>query len=236
MEEKRQPGTKPLRTASNKIKDLYNTYMKNDEGRTIPIHSGDKGMEEEIEKNEAINDESGSISDDSVNLFSEEEVADMLKKIEELAKERDEAKEMMLRNAAEMENFRRRTMKEKQEIVEYANERLLYKMLEIIDNLGGAIDAGKKSSDYASLLTGIEMISAKTIKLFEEAGVKRMEDAAGKEFDVDYMDALMIAPSDSPEGTVLQVVSPGYMINEKVLRHAKVVTSSGPANAAEEEK
>ncbi len=228
MEDKQQSPNKPLRTASNKIKDIYNTYIKQDEGRTIPITSSEDMQKEEKEQDEYT----GVELDDT---FSEEEVADFFVKIEELTKEKEELKEQMLRNAAELENFRRRTMREKQEIVEYANERLLFKLLEIPDTLSAAIDSAKKGKDFDSLLTGIELTLQKTIKLFEESGVKQMQDLVGKEFNVDLMDALMLIPSDIPEGHIAQIVSPGYMINEKVLRHAKVVTSSGPAKSAAQE-
>jgi molecular chaperone GrpE len=228
MEEKQQSPNKPLRTASNKIKDIYNTYIKQDEGRTIPITTNEDNVKEDKEQMEV-----NAIELD--NSFTEEEVADFLSKIEELSKEKEELKEQMLRNAAELENFRRRTMREKQEIVEYANERLLYKLLEIPDTLSAAIDSAKKSKDFDSFLTGIELTLQKTMKLFEESGVKPIEDIVGKEFSVDLMDALMVMPSDITEGHVAQIISPGYMINEKVLRHVKVVTSSGPVKDAIQE-
>lgn len=227
MEEQKQSGTKPLRTVQNKIKDIYNTYKKNDEGRQIPITSPDDNIDEKEQP--ALEEEA-----ENLDAFSHDEVADMLAKIEQLEKERDEAKEQMIRNAAELENFRRRTMKEKQEIVEYANERLLFKLLEIPDTLTAAIDAAKKSNDFNSLLTGIELTLQKTMKLFEESGVKPIVIEPGIEFNVDLMDALMVMPSDFPEGCVVQTISPGYMINEKVLRHTKVITSSGPAAPAGE--
>lgn len=233
MDEKQQPGQKPLRQAYNKTIDLAKTYFKNGDGKpmsnkqekTKPEDRNDNEVEVEFTSNESEqNDE---------NTFTESEVSELLAKVELLAKERDEAKEAMLRNAAELENFRRRSMREKEEIVQYSNERLLYKFLEIIDTLGSALNAGQKSNDYDSLIKGLELLHNKTTKLFEEAGVTTMPEQVGTEFNVDYMDALMVAPSDAPEGQVLQVVSPGYMYGEKVLRHSKVITSSGPAQSAE---
>jgi len=233
MEEKQQPGQKPLRQAYNKTIDLAKTYFKNGDGKPMSNkqekNRNEDGNENEIEVEFASND----TEHNGENTFSESEVSEMFAKIEQLTKERDEAKESMLRNAAELENFRRRSMREKEEIVQYSNERLLYKFLEIIDTLGSALDAGKKSTDYDSLLKGLELLHNKTTKLFEEAGVTTMPDQVGTEFSVDYMDALMIAPSEFPEGQVLQVISPGYMYGEKVLRHSKVITSSGPAQSAE---
>ncbi len=233
MDEKQQPGQKPLRQAYNKTIDLAKTYFKNGDGKPMsnkqeknkPDEKNDNEVEVEFTSNDSeSNDE---------NTFTESEVSELLAKLEQLTKERDEAKESMLRNAAELENFRRRSMREKEEIVQYSNERLLYKFLEIIDILGSALTAGVKSTDYDSLLKGLELIHGKTTKLFEEAGVNTMPDQVGTEFDVDYMDALMVAPSELPEGQVVQVISLGYMYGEKVLRHSKVITSSGPAQTAE---
>ena len=222
-----------MRQAYNKTIDLAKTYFKNGDGKPMSNkqekNRNEDGNENEIEVEFASND----TEHNGENTFSESEVSEMFAKIEQLTKERDEAKESMLRNAAELENFRRRSMREKEEIVQYSNERLLYKFLEIIDTLGSALDAGKKSTDYDSLLKGLELLHNKTTKLFEEAGVTTMPDQVGTEFSVDYMDALMIAPSEFPEGQVLQVISPGYMYGEKVLRHSKVITSSGPAQSAE---
>jgi molecular chaperone GrpE len=74
------------------------------------------------------------------------------------------------------------------------------------------------------------MIHQKALKVFENNGVKPMEDPSGTEFDVDFHEALMAMPSDKPQNTIVQMVQNGYMIQDKVLRHAKVVTSSGPAD------
>ena len=100
--------------------------------------------------------------------------------------------------------------------------------MEILDDIGAAVSSGKSSKDFDSLLSGVEMIYKKAIKIFEEAGVKPMDDPAGKEFDVDFHEALMSAPSEeTPEGSVLQTIQKGYMYRDKVLRHAKVIASAG---------
>jgi len=156
-----------------------------------------------------------------------EKIAALEEQIKELTAERDELKDRYVRSAAELENIRRRSMREKQEMLEYANERLLFKMLELLDDFGNAIQAGKKTDDASAMLAGIELINQKVEKLFTDAGVKRMESPIGKPFNVDLQEALMHIPSEYPEGYVVHEILPGYMINEKVLRHAKVVTSAG---------
>jgi molecular chaperone GrpE len=77
---------------------------------------------------------------------------------------------------------------------------------------------------------GLEMITNKARKMFEDAGVKQMDNIIGKPFDVNYHEALMMTNSELPEGSIVQVVQPGYMLNDKVLRYAKVITSNGNSN------
>lgn len=149
-------------------------------------------------------------------------------KLDETEQERDKLKDQLLRLQAEFENQRRRFQKERADLIEYANEKLLLKFLEIPDTIALGLDAAKKATDSSSIITGLEMIQTKTQKLFEEAGVKLMEDPTGKEFNVNIHEAISTSPSqDIPEGNVAIVYQNGYFLGEKVLRHAKVVTSSG---------
>lgn len=232
MDEKQNFGKKPLRPSINKTMDLAKTYFKNNGNKNMNKNNKHEQNNSDAEKEIEVNIETPSNEQNSseANTFSETEVADMLAKIEQLAKERDEAKEIMLRNAAELENFRRRTMKEKEDLVLYANERLLEKFIEILDTLDTAVDTGKQSNDYNAVLQGLILIRDKTLKLFEEAGTKQIDTPVGKEFNVDEMDAILAMPSEEiPDGHVVQVVSTGYTYHDKVLKHAKVITSAGPA-------
>lgn len=224
---------KPLRRAFDKGKDLLNTYKKQEE-KVIPIVDSDAdGIEEETNENEKnlgevredkTEEDGGNFFADVMNMFN-----DSSAELEQIKKERDELKEQLIRKTAELENQRKRHLKEKQEMLDYANERLLFRMLELLDDITAAVDAGNQSTDYDALLKGMEMIRQKASKLYEEGGVKKMEDPIGKEFDVHFHEAMMMMPSEMPEGTVVQVLQPGYMIHEKVLRHARVITSSGSA-------
>lgn len=222
-------GQKPLRHSSNAKKDIFNVYGKVGE-QYIPIKdlSGEKsdGAEAYDEGEDVIQVE----SEDKGMHEATGQLAELGKQIQELTNERDELKDRLMRTAAELENVRRRSIREKQEMLEYANERLLFKMLELLDDLGNAIEAGKKTDDAAALHSGIELINQKAEKLFADAGVKRMESPVGKPFDVEFHDAIMHMPSELPEGNVVHEVQAGYMINDKVLRHARVVTSAGQPN------
>lgn len=155
-------------------------------------------------------------------------ISELEKEVEKLTSERDKAKETMLRNLAELENFRKRTAREKEDILKYSNTKLLEHFLEIPDTLSAATIQGRKSTDYAALLKGLDLIHEKTTALFKSEGVEKMDTESGAEFNVDLMEAVMMQPSpDIPEGKILAVITPGYMYYDKVLRHAKVIVSAG---------
>jgi molecular chaperone GrpE len=228
----KNPGKKTLRSTSNAIKDLYNTYVKNEE-REIPITDEENENAEENMQDELNQEEMG--EDFASPEEMHEQMIALVDQMNELGKERDELKDALVRKVAELENLRKRSIREKQEMIEYANERLLFRFLELLDDMSNAVDAGKKSDDYATLLQGLEMIHSKAVKFFEDNGVKRMEDAVGKEFNVDYHEAMMHTPHpEIGEGCVVQVIQPGYMMHEKVLRHARVITSAGKPQATED--
>lgn len=148
---------------------------------------------------------------------------------EQLAKvetERNEFRDHAMRKVAELENFRRRTQQEKEDLTAYANQKLLQNILPIVDDLQRALELGRKGNDYKALLEGIEMVYNKAVQTLGEAGVTPIEPV-GQEFDVNLHEALMRMPSEAPEGQVVQEIQRGYMYKDKVLRHAKVITSAG---------
>jgi molecular chaperone GrpE len=150
---------------------------------------------------------------------------DYMKEIEKLRIERDEFREISLRKVAELENFRRRTEQERQELIIHANAKLLQKLLPILDDMQRAVESGKNSADKA-LLEGIELVFQKTLQTFEEAGVQPM-NCVGEQFDANLHEALMQMPSEAPEGQIVQEAQRGYTLGGKVLRHAKVLVSAG---------
>jgi molecular chaperone GrpE len=226
-------SNRPLRQSSNKQRDIYNTYMKNQDKDTNHDEK-DSSLEELEEKiGAAMNEEDNEIPvqlpeepehDDVTN----EELKTLLDSIEFYKKENEQLKDHLARRTAEMENMRKRTDKEKKDLVQFANEKLLINLLEIPDNIKQALLSAKDAKDFDSLKKGIELINTKTFKLFEEAGVKIMEVNQGDEFDVEMHEALMHTPNpDVEEGHIIQVVQDGYYYKDKILRHAKVITSSG---------
>ena len=166
--------------------------------------------------------------EEQMSELGTESGAESINTLELVEKERDDYRDQLLRKSAEFENYRRRTQKEKQELIDFANEHLIIKMLPVVDDLHTALESAKKSSDSEGFIKGVEMIYAKAIKIFEDAGVMPINTAPGEPFNVDMHEALAHMPSEeAPEGHILQEIQRGYTLREKVIRHTKVVTSAG---------
>ena len=128
-----------------------------------------------------------------------------------------------LRKCAEFENFRRRSIKEKAELILNGGEKVITKILPVIDDMERAIENGKKTDDVATLREGMELIYKKFLKILEGEGVKTIE-ALGQDFNVDYHEAIAMVPGqeDDKKGKVIDCVQTGYTLNDKVIRYAKV--------------
>ena len=148
--------------------------------------------------------------------------------MEELQKQVDRYKDLLLWKAAEFDNYKRRIESETTNIFKYATESLVEDLLPVLDDFERSLKHRKESKDNDALVKGIELIYQKLVKVLEGRGVKSF-DTVGKEFSVEYHDALMQIPrTDVPYHTILEEVEKGYTLNDKVIRHAKVVVSSTP--------
>ncbi len=143
-----------------------------------------------------------------------------LEALEEKLKEQEDKN---LRLRAEFENFRKRTIKEKAELIINGAEKTVQAMLPVVDDMERALDNAQKSDDVEALREGMDLIYKKLMKALEGLGVKPI-DAVGKEFDVDFHEAIAMVPGmgDDKKGKVIDCVQTGYTINDKVIRHAKV--------------
>ena len=140
---------------------------------------------------------------------------------EELAQSRD----LLLRRAADFENYKRRVDRERAEWLQFANEKLLLEMLPILDDLDRSLAAASASQNEDPMYAGIDMIRQKLRKTLEGFGVRAF-DSVGQPFSVDLHEALLQVQRDDVEPhTVVEEVQRGYYLNDKVLRHAKVVVS-----------
>lgn len=135
----------------------------------------------------------------------------------------EELKDRYLRTVAEFENFKRRTQKEKAELIFNGSEKTVSAILPILDDMERAAANANKTDDIHALEEGWELIFKKLLKTLEGLGVKKIE-TQDKAFDVDFHEAVAMVPNveDDKKGKVIDCVQTGYTLNEKVIRHAKV--------------
>ncbi|MBR6285028.1 MAG: nucleotide exchange factor GrpE [Muribaculaceae bacterium] len=144
--------------------------------------------------------------------------------IEKLQEQVAHEKKEYLFLMAEFDNYRKRTLQEKADLIKSAAGRALVDLLPVVDDFERAVDAMEKTDDIQSMKEGIMLIYNKFIKYLESQHVKPIE-STGQPFDTDLHEAITMfpAPSDDMKGKVVDTTLKGYMINDKVLRHAKVV-------------
>ncbi len=142
---------------------------------------------------------------------------------ENLAKQLEELKDKYLRTVAEFENFKRRTLKEKTELILNGGEKTITAILPIIDDMERAIENAHKQACVDAVEEGWELIYKKLLSTLEGMGVKKIE-VDGKDFDVDFHEAVAMVPGmgDDKKGKIIDCVQTGYTLNDKVIRHAKV--------------
>lgn len=191
--------------------------MSKEKEKEKEIEIEDGSVEEPI-LNEEENAEKSENSEYSENSDSSEEEKDPLEAAqEENAKLRDQ----LLRTIAEFENYKKRTLKEKTELILNGGEKAITAVLPVLDDFERAI--ADKNEDAAAIKEGMELIFHKFVKTLEGLGVKKIE-TDDADFDVDYHEAIAMVPGmgDDKKGKVIDCVQTGYMLNDKVIRHAKV--------------
>ncbi len=178
-------------------------------------------LQQEETQTEAQNAEVESQNAETEQSAKEETPED---KIAALQAELEKSQKEYLFLMAEFDNYRKRTVKEKAELIKNGGEKAMLGLLPVIDDFERAIDAIDNSSDVESLKEGVDLIYNKFMKYLESQQVKPME-STGTDFDADIYEAVTTfpAPDESMKGKVIDTVQKGYTINEKVLRHAKVV-------------
>jgi len=177
---------------------------------------------EEIVSENTEGTENVAASSETVNAEETGQDNDLLKVQTELGEQKDK----FIRLYSEFENFRRRTAKEKLEMIQSANEQLLKTLLPVADDFERAEKAFRAKDDKD--LEGFFLIYNKFKKTLDQAGVKIMDVKAGSEFDADLHEAITQIPVDNEglKGKIVDVVENGYLLNDKVIRHAKVVVGS----------
>lgn len=202
----------------------YLLYLKCTKQETV---MSEKEMNNELE-NEKI-DETKNTAEPAQEQAATEETTELTGE-ELLQKQLDEANEKVasledkyLRQVAEFDNYRKRTIKEKAELIKNGGEKAIESILPVLDDFERAIQNMSKDESAADMLTGVELIYNKFIGILKQNGLQKIE-TEGKDFDTDYHEAIAMipAPEESLKGKVLDCVQTGYILNDKVIRHAKV--------------
>ncbi len=182
-------------------------------------------MKKEEKENKEINEQA--TAQNAATEPQEAEKDTELTDAEKLDKANDEIaqlKDKYLRQVAEFDNYRKRTLKEKTELILNGGQKVLEALLPILDDLDRAAENINKSNDVATLKEGVDLIINKLNKTLSAQGLQRM-DTIGKAFDTDFHEAVALIPAqnDEQKNHIIDCVQPGYLLNDKVIRHAKVV-------------
>ena len=159
--------------------------------------------------------------EENASLSPEEQLSQELEKTQ---KQLEEQKDKYLRLSAEFDNYRKRTMKEKAELILNGAEKSISSILPIVDDFERALKNMEAANDVEAVKEGVELIYNKFINVLGQNGVKAI-DTKDKELDTDYHEAIAVipAPTEDLKGKILDCVQTGYTLNDKVIRHAKVV-------------
>lgn len=194
---------------NNKNKNMNPKEQEEElKAQATPNECGEETVEEAPQENEAP-------------LTEEEKLAQELEKANEQI---EEQKDKYLRLSAEFDNYRKRTMKEKAELILNGGERSISSILPVVDDFERALKNMETATDVVAVKEGVELIYQKFMSILGQNGVKAIE-AKEKPLDTDYHEAIAVipAPDEALKGKILDCVQTGYTLNDKVIRHAKVV-------------
>ncbi|WP_278690349.1 nucleotide exchange factor GrpE [Leyella stercorea] len=192
--------------------------MKNNENIENNIEINDENVE-----NNVISDDNAEDTSANTDNSAEEKTTELTveEQLEAAKKEVEQYKDKYLRAVAEFDNYRKRTLKEKAELLLNGSEKAVRAFLPILDDFERAI--ADKTEDVNAIKEGVQIIFNKFNKTLESLGVRKIE-TEGKDFDVDFHEAVAMVPGmgDDKKGKVIDCVQTGYQLNDKVIRHAKV--------------
>lgn len=182
---------------------------------------------EHVTSEEQESNQDEMLTDDKATSESMSENAELSHE-EKLRREVSELKDKYLRLYSEFENYRRRTSKERLDLIKTASEDLMKDIIPVVDDFERAFKASEHEENPTKVRDGNQLVFHKFVKILESKGLKPMEDLIGKSFDAETQEAITQIPAPTKElkGKVIDVVENGYILGEKVIRYAKVVTGA----------
>lgn len=179
--------------------------------------------EVETPQNEQTQEEQAAESDSTAPSDEPTHEEKLMEQLAQANQTIEEQSDKYLRLSAEFDNYRKRTNKEKAELILNGSQTTIKAILPVLDDMERALSNMGKSDELRPALEGVELIYNKFIKILEQQGVKKIE-TENQEFNTDYCEAIAMipAPSEEMKGKIMDCVQTGYMLNDKVIRHAKV--------------
>ena len=202
--------------------DMNSEEKKVEEMKNVEEETVEKNVEQPAEEEQPVEGEAQNEAEEPEKELTAEEK--LQAEVEKLQAEQEEMKDKYLRLSAEFDNYRKRTMKEKAELILNGGEKAFKAILPVIDDMERALATMQKATDVEAVKEGVDLIYNKFIQILGQNGVHAI-DTKEKELDTDFHDAIAIidAPSEELKGKILDCVETGYTLNDKVIRHAKVV-------------
>lgn len=199
---------------NNKHNNMNPKEKENNQEEELKTHATPNECDEETVGQETS-------QENEAPLTEEEKLAQELEKANEQI---EEQKDKYLRLSAEFDNYRKRTMKEKAELILNGGEKSISSILPIVDDFERALKNMETATDVAAVKEGVELIYNKFMSVLGQNGVKVIETKE-QPLDTDYHEAIAVipAPNEALKGKILDCVQTGYILNDKVIRHAKVV-------------
>lgn len=196
---------------------------QNPEEEILKNEEAENQQQEAETQTEETNSAENAGEEKETEISEEEKIA---KEFEETKQALEDYKDKYLRLSAEFDNYRKRTMKEKAELIKNGGEKAISAILPILDDLERALQNMQKADDVKAMYEGIDLIHQKFLKNLGHEGLEKM-NPVGEAFDTDFHEAIALvpAPEEAQKGKVLDCVQTGYKLNDKVIRHAKVVVA-----------
>lgn len=200
-----------------------NTNHKQKEEEILKDQVTENSQQEPESKTEDTVSSKNDNEKNEAELSNEDKIA---KELEETKQSLEDYKDKYLRLSAEFDNYRKRTLKEKAELIKNGSEKAISAILPILDDLERALQNMQKAEDVKSMYEGLDLIHQKFLKNLEHEGLVKIEPI-GDSFDTDFHEAIALVPAseEAQKGKVLDCVQTGYKLNDKVIRHAKVVVA-----------
>ena len=214
--------------------------MKKEEKKKkeIKIESSDSEVEKAESKEENEEDSSKELTrTEEIEEKEKPTKVEILKeRLQKSEKECKDLEDKLLRLAAEFDNFKKRTTKEFDNLIKFANQDLTLKLTDALDNFERALDSAKNSTDFDSFHRGVELIYTHLKEILTKEGLEEIK-TVGQKFDPNLHEAISQVESDEyPEGVIVQEISKGYVLKDRVIKAPKVIVSSGKKREEKEER